>query len=257
LKEEAETKKSTASDMENSCYWMQRGNGQKALALSQERHSREHSPSSHLELGVALLWMDDYASAAQHFAQRIQEEPKMRSEGDYLYLGTAQWCVGEYAAAAKTWQAGIKAPYAIGGVCTHSPLMLIVASILSPGLFDRAQAEEMLATKVRDPRAAYWPGTLAQYVAGLIEDAALEASWVGNISRYEQGVLPDRKWLTTFYKALLELGRDGANKVDFRQFLQTMVEPSQFEPWSTMEFYELTRHQEFYIARHETIRLSR
>ena len=215
--------------MENSSYWMQRGDPQKALRLSQERDAREHSPSSHIELGVVLLWMGDYASAAQHFRQRIQEEPKMRSEGDYLCLGTAQWCVDEYASSVKCWQDGIKAPYAIGGVCTHAPLMLILASILRPGSFDRTQAEKMLTAKAKDPRAQYWPGTLAQYVTGLIDDAVLETSWIGNTSRYERGVLPDRKWLTAFYKALLQLGRGSMNKSDFRRLLQTIVEPSQFE----------------------------
>jgi hypothetical protein len=246
----------TDSLNESPCNFMQHGDAEKALLLSKERHAREHSPSSYVQLGVAFLWIGDYEAATEHFERQIggKEKPIVRSEGDYLYLGTARWCVADYTSAVKHWQAGIKAPYAVGGVCTHSPLLLILASILRSGLFDRTNAEEMLSKKVNDPRAQYWPGTLAQYVAGLIDKDALEASWVGNISRYDQGVLPDRKWLTAFYKALLELGRGAMSESDFRQFLQTAVEPSQFESWKPLEFFSLTRHQEFYIARHEARR---
>lgn len=243
----------TNSLNESPCDFMQHGDAEKALLLSKERHTLEHSPSSHVQLGVAFLWSGDYEAATEHFVRQIEktEKPVIRSEGDYLYLGTARWCVADYTSAVKHWQAGIRAPYAIGGVCTHSPLLLMLASILRPGLFDRTKAEEMLSKKANDPRAQYWPGTLAQYVAGLIDNDALEASWEGNISRYDKGVLPDRKWLTAFYKALLKLGHGGINESDFRQTLLSMVEPSQFQSWRSAEFFNLTRHQEFYIARYE------
>jgi len=253
VEEKAENKEPTVPETENPCYWMQQGDAERALALSQERHTREHSPSSHVQLGVALMWNEDYERATDYYLKAIEAAEKSlgNSEDDFLFLGVARWCVEDYASAVTYWKAGINARYAIGGVCAHSPLMLILASILRPGSFERAQAEEVLATKVEDPRTQYWPGTLAQYVAGLIDNAALEASWVGNISRYEQSVLPDRKWLTSFYKALLKLGRGGINKADFRQLLQKMAEPSQFQSWKPLEFFYLTRHQEFYIARHE------
>jgi len=247
------TRKPAASEQDNPCYWMQRGDAQKALFLSLERHALEHSPSSHVQLGVALMWNEEFERATEYYLKQIEVSAKSMgtTEDDFLFLGAARWCAEDYASAVKYWKGGVKARYAIGGVCAHSPLMLLLASILRPGLFDRAQAELNLAAKAKDPRAQYWPGTLAQYVASLIDNAALEASWVGNISRYEQGVLPDRKWLTAFYMALLELDRGGMSKSDFRQFLQTAVDPSQFELWKPSEFFSLTRYQEFYIARHE------
>jgi len=197
--------------------------------------------------------MRDYEAAAKHFERQIErkEKPIIRSEGDYLYLGTARWCLADYSSAVNHWQAAINAPYAIGGVCTHSPLLLILASILRPGLFDRTKAEEMLSKKANDPRAQYWPGTLARYVAGIMDNDTVEESWVGNVSRYEKGVMSDRRWLTTFYKTLLEVGPNGINERDFRQSLLSMVKPSQFHAWRPSEFFNLTRHQEFYIARYE------
>jgi len=233
--------------------FMQHGDAERALLLSQERHALDRSPSSYLQLGISLLWIGDYEASAKHFERQIErkEKPIIRSEGDYLYLGTARWCLADYPSAVDHWRAGINAPYAIGGVCTHSPLLLMLASILRSGVFDRNKAAEMLSKKVNDPRAQYWPGTLAQYVAGFIDNEEVEASWVGNVSRYDKGVLADRKWLTAFYKALLELDRNGINENKFRQIMFSMVESSQFRSWRPAEFFNLTRHQEFYVARYE------
>jgi hypothetical protein len=239
------------------CFWMQHGDPAKAVILSRIRHERDDSPSSHLQLGIALLWIGDYISAAQHFQDRIEQRPRMRSENDYMYLGAAQWCVDDTKSAERSWKAAIKAPYAVGGVCARSPLLLILTSILRPGLTDRAKAEHMLLEKGKDPRCGHWPGTLSQWVAGLIDDAGLEASQETHqphLPMRPAGRPSDRLWLSTFYKRMLELRDNESRSEELARVLKSVSDPSAYALQTSREFYYLTRHPEFYLVRHETHR---
>lgn len=182
------------------------GNADQGLTMIRERYRLAPSPSNIMALGVSYMWVGDYKAASQHFQYSIQTD-KTPGEGYFGFTGAAEWCLENYSTAVQHWRAGLKAPYAAGGVCIHSPMLLLLASILRPGLFPRREAEELLTQKAKDPRLKFWPGTLGQFIAGQIHEAALEASWLGNIARNVRGVMPQAKWLTEFYKVVLTLGR--------------------------------------------------
>jgi hypothetical protein len=130
-------------------------------------------------------------------------------------------------------------------------MLLLLGSILRPGLLPRKGAEEMLMEKAKNPRLKFWPGTLAQFMTGQIDRAALEASWVGHVAKFVRGVRPDAKWLTQFYEEILEFGHGGLSLTGVRASLRSMVDLSQPEWSEHLNFVHLLWNPEFFIARHE------
>jgi hypothetical protein len=181
----------------------------------------------------------------------------MVSEDDNAFLGVARWCLQDYVAASDQWRKGTKAPYAKGGICTQTPLLLIAGSILRPGLLARAEAEEILRSKLLDhrtlERAEHWPATLGRMVLGTIPKEAMAAYWIGNLghSDSEKRIMPDRQWLTAFYDAVLELGKGAMTVSDFRQLMHRSTAHSNFEGWALEDWRYLISNPEFYVARFE------
>lgn len=169
------------------------------ILILRERYMREPSGSHIVELGVAYLWVGDYQAAQQHFQYAMETHPTL---GDIFYgmAGIAKWCVDDPGAAVRLWHAGLDAPYAVGGLGVHLPLLLFVASILRPGLLPKKQAEQILIEKVDDRRVKNRPGPLAKFVLGLGDEKTLPGLCKGVHERDTQ----HRKWLTQFYKAVLE-----------------------------------------------------
>jgi len=66
----------------------------------------------------------------------------MRSETEYAFLGVAHWCLHEYSSAFNHWRDGINAPYATGGICTQTPLLMLAGSILYPEHYGRAEVKK-------------------------------------------------------------------------------------------------------------------
>ncbi len=221
------------------------------ILLMQEEFKREPSPSHVLQLGVAYLLAEQYQAASRHFQHAIATD---RAPGEILYAlaGVAEWCVDNYSAAVSHWQTGAMARYAVGGVCIHSPMLLLAASIIRPTTFSKELAESMLSEKVKDPRAGNWPGTLGRFVLGMIDETSLEASWVGYIAQNVRGVPPHRKWMTRFYKKVLERGREEISIIDFRKLMRLMVDTSQPDWSHEGDFVHLVRNAEFFVARHES-----
>jgi hypothetical protein len=201
-------------------------------------------------LGVAYMWLADYGSASDHFQNSRRTSPT-RGEGLYGFAGAAEWCLDNYSTAVVLWRAGLGAPYAAEGVCFRSSMLLLLGSILRPGLLPRKEAEETLMEKAKNPRLKFWPGTLAQFMAGQIDRAALEASWVGNVAKFVRGVRPDAKWLSQFYEEILEFGRGGLSVTEVRASLGSIVDLSQAEWSEHLNFVHLLWNPEFFIARRE------
>ena len=228
-----------------------------ALALFETKRAREKPPSYKRGLGEALLWTEQYESAAEHFAQSIEITKKfrMRSEGDYAYLGVARWCLGDFVVAATHWKAGVKAPYAIGGICTQTPLLLLTASVLNPDSFLRSEAEQILRTKLSDPRAGelteHWPASLGKLAVGTISKEAMAAYWVRTTNLYEVVFEPERQWVTAFYEAVLDLGSGNMRTGEFRRLMRQRTAPSDFSEWELENWMHLVWSPEFYIARFE------
>lgn len=226
------------------------GSAEQGLSIIRERYARDASPSHIMELGVAYMWLADYRAASDHFQNSARTSPTPTE--DFLgFAGAAEWCLDNYSTAVGLWRAGLNAAYAAEGVCSRSPMLLLLASILRPELLPRREAEEMLVEKAKNPRLKFWPGTLAQFMAGQIDRAALEASWVGNVAKYVRGVMPHAKWLTQFYEEILEFGRGGLSLTGVRTSLRFMVDLSHAKWSEHFNFVHLLWNPEFFIARHE------
>lgn len=242
------------TETENPWILLRQNEGEKALSLLRERYENKPNPSTSLIWGSALMWTGDYRAAYKHFGLSLVNGKKMhiRSEVDYALLGAAAWCLGDCGSAIRHWQAGRTATHAILGVCLHSLLLLFTASVLRPELpLSPESALVELREKVKDPRTKFWPGTLAQYVAGPMPIEAVQASWVGNHDQNARGSLPACRWLTEFYKALLSFHQQKTRLEGFSQDMLRLTEPSHFCSWYEDDFTRLLRFPELYIARHE------
>lgn len=232
---------------------LQRGEFAQAIALFREQYVSERSPGRRRGQGEALLWAKEYRLASEHFRESIARDQGFRasSEEDFVFLGAAEWCLGEYESAIRAWQHGVKALGSIGGARTHSPLLLLVASILKPQLFLRARAERMLLQRLQSPRTQFWPASLASYVAGRIDDKTLEESWTWYVAQGIRGMTSSSKWIIEFYNSLLAFEGKTISRKEFQLHISSLVDQSRVESCDLENFIQLTWQPEFYIARHE------
>lgn len=221
------------------------------------RKNRREITVHGVRVGQALMWTGQYELATRQLEESVGISKKlpMRSESAYAFLGAAHWCLENYVSAFRYWRAGISAPYATGGVCTQTPLLLIAGSILQPGLFSRAKAEDILRSKLSDPRAGtrteHWPASLGKFVLGTVPKEAMAAWWVRTTRLYEVVMERDRPWLTAFYEAVLDLGAGRLTRTEFRRFMRQRTDQSIFKDWELDPWEHLMLVPEFYIARFE------
>jgi len=223
--------------------------------MLRERYEQKPTPRNSIALGTALMWVGEYVTAREHFRSSLEKAKRLRmgSERDYVFLGAAEWCGDNYAAAVECWRAGRTAPYATLGVCIHSPMLLFVASKLRPELpLSTGAILDELREKLADPRTKMWPGTLAQFIAGLTSIEAVQSSWVGTREQNAKGVFPDCRWVTEFYGELLQLHEGRTTLQRFKQVMVRLAAPVQYATWEEDDFVHLMRFPEFYIARHES-----
>ncbi len=202
------------------------------------------------------MWAGQYRTAVEHFEGVIEPSSTTKSkmglsEDHYSLSGAGRWCLGDYSGAVKLWRLGTQAPYAIYGVGLECPRLLVLASILFSEQCDRAKALELLKTRASDPRVHDYPGTLARFVLGIVDNENLEASLARSGWRYAQCLNRDHKWKAAFYRAVLDLERSIITRAAFRQLAESMTEFSQFDDLDSTEFWWMTRYAEYYVARHE------
>jgi len=251
------SKELAADEVESAWELLRQNKTEQALTLFRRQHAREKPPSHKRGLGEALMWCGQYKEAAAYYEKSIEvtKRFRMRSEGDYAHLGSALWCLGEHESAVKRWKDGVNAPYAVGGVCTQTPLLLFVASVLEPRIFRQSEAEELLKKKIRNPRigsrAEHWPVTLGEYVLGTVPKEAMAAYWIRTTPYYEVMLESNRPWLTEFYEAILSLG-GGGSVTEFRMLMRHRTQKSIFSEWTLDDWMHLIWAPEFYIARYES-----
>jgi hypothetical protein len=226
---------------------LRRGSTEQALALLRESYEREPSGSHIMGLGVAYLWSGEYRASWEHFQHAIKTHPQA-SALFYGMAGVAKWCVNDPEAAVKHWQLGLGARYADGAGGVHLPLLLLVASILRPGVLARKEAEQILMQRVQDPRTKNWPGPLATFALGLIDHRTLREKCLGST---ELGTI-DRNWSAAFYEDVLEFGRGKAMPYTFKERMRRIADSSQPERSEERFFLSLLWSEEFFIARHES-----
>lgn len=243
------------SHTDNPWRLLQANRGGEAVALLRERYKQKPTPGASIALGTALMWVGEFVTAREHFQSSLEKAKRQRmtSEEEYAFLGAAEWCRDNYAAAVECWRAGSTAPYAILGVCIHSPMLLFIASTLRPELpLDASVILDELREKLADPRTKMWPGTLAQYIAGLANIEAVQSSWTGTREQNAKGVFPDCRWITEFYEELLQLREGRTTLHRFKDAMVSLADPVRYSSWEEDDFVHLMRFPEFYVARHES-----
>jgi len=227
-----------------------------ALALFRKNQTFESRLGRRRGLAEALLWTGKYVAAVDHLKEAIKRDEQFQagSEEDFALLGAAEWCLGNYTSAVKAWQAGLKAPGSIRGCRTHCPLLLLLATILRPGIIARGKVETVLLQRVNSPRTRQWPGALAWYALGLIDESALEATWYSFPPRNVRLVGPDAEWIKEFYEAALALEDGKVTIADFRSRLRLLEKNSKAELLELNNFIYFTYNAECYIGRHEAER---
>ena len=238
---------------------LQRGDFADAVAIFRDRYSSKRGPGRKRGLGEALMWTGDYSTSAEHFRDAIARDAKHQgcnasSEENFGFLGAAEWCLGEYAVAIKSWESGIKAAYSIGGCGTHCPLLLLLASILRPHLYGRERAEKILFKRLNGKRAAGWPASEARFAVGLIDKKALEASWPSTPPLNIRLLGPEAEWKRDFYRAARDLAAGTISLEDAKQTWRNLSERSRYISGEVKDFYSVISIPEFFIADHECTR---
>jgi hypothetical protein len=198
-----------------------------------------------MELGNAYLWIADYDLAKAHFNSAIRKFP-LHASSFYGMLGVARWCLDEDGGAVREWRIGLSATYAdSGGLGVNLPLLLVSASILRPNTCSKAEAEEILTLKTKDPRSRWWPGTLAAFVLyGTSYDEALALS----ISTKEFD-RRHREWIVQYYTDLLEFSSHRISSGQLSQ-LMAMATNTLCSSFSDQSYFlSLIWSGEFFIAR--------
>ena len=150
-----------------------------------------------MELGVAYFLTHEYQLAFQHYEGFIRKHPH---HADIIYgmAGTALWCLDQRLNAIQMWRDGLRCRYsdAAGGI--SNLLMLYCASIVDPSVEETTKIKQTLAVKIQDPRADTWPGPLARYVLGRIDEDRLQAE----CADFNVGEAETRKVEVSFYNEL-------------------------------------------------------
>lgn len=225
--------------------------GEVEQALSMLREGFEQLPNSFnaLALGMGYMWAGTYERAAEHFSSAAHSK-RTPPEDLFGFAGAAKWCLKDFGAAIGLWQEGLHAPYATGGVCSKTPMLLFTASVLRPDSFPKGDAEGLIANTSMRVRYKF-QAALGQFLLGQIKKQEMEPLWVGKIARGVWGVLPEHKWRTGFYENVLFVSRNELDMDSFRSRMRFITDTSTPE-WKDVEtFAGILQTPEFFIARCE------
>lgn len=226
------------------------GAEEQALVLLQNAYAQKPNAGNIIRLGIGYLWTRNYLTAWEHFHHPINT---YRSPADIFHgmAGIAKWCINEPAAAVDAWRAGFGAPYTVGASVVRLPLLLFAASILRPDVFSKKEAEHILKERIENPLIDNWPGPLVKFILNLIDEDFLKSLWIGNVGNRKRGVMPHRRWLTEFYKTLLELDLRDLSDWTFQRRMREITSIARSEWSEDRHFALLLQCEEFFLARHE------
>lgn len=200
--------------------------------------------------GSALLFLEEYQAAWEHFSSFAHREAAAGRGVDLIFgmAGAAKWCLSEYGEAVAEWRAGLTAPYRdANGVGVTIPLLLFVSSVLHPSTIDRHEAKEILLKRAKHRRMGrQWPCPLVHLVLGQIDEEKLwsEIPPDDKEARLEQ-------WRLDFYTSILRFSTRRSYCLTMRQLVERLR-----NRWADMKgFIDCTKHEEFFIARHEAAKL--
>ena len=221
------------------------GKAKSAIRIFKHDFDDEPAAGEAMSLGLAYLWTADYPSAWEHFTLAHQIATP-DNDSFYSMAGIAKWCLNETKAAIKEWEAGLKCGYTDGAGGVTLPLCLYFASVMRPKAFSRQDAEQLLLKKTKRGWIRNWPGPIAQFVVGLIDECKLRSACAAENPDWTNV----RQWQASFHIAVVK--RAHGKRVEFKKDMQKIADLSSSEYATNRDdFLEKLGHEEFYLARHE------
>jgi hypothetical protein len=221
---------------------------EQGLELCRRAYARDPSASHIMQLGIALLWLKQYAQAWEHFSTITRRQaPKWtsnKSESFYGMAGVAKWCLGERHEAIAEWVPGLKADYgSAGGV--KIPLLLFFASVISPELYNGKTVKELMLEKAKDVRIKAWPGPIVRWILGQVNGGEFLMLCQGR----DKCDLRDNLWQAEFYRSLMRFERSKIS--NFRESMNKLTDLQQPEWQDQDAFLSRIWKEEYFLARHE------
>lgn len=207
---------------------------------------QEWDASEIMELGNVYMWLRKYRHALQHFQKALRTYPNTIC-CFYGMAGTASWCLGEEEEAVDLWRQGLKAQYADAAGGVRLPLLLYVASVLEPKLISLSDSKALLRTKASSPSVKkwrFWPGPLAEFVVGRIDETELNR--LAATEHVDETI--GQQWEGAFYKGILALER--GDQDEFRRAMRETCAAARLEHPERHTFLGMVWREELYIARH-------
>jgi hypothetical protein len=119
--------------------------------------------------GLALLELRRHAEAARTF----EEAPGAAESGSLLELaGAARWLAGDREMAAEKWIAALDAPHEGPAGAVKPPALLYYAGLRMPEERYVLRGSRLLAKLWKPKLARVWPGPVAGYLLGKVEEPA-------------------------------------------------------------------------------------
>jgi hypothetical protein len=148
------------------------GKVSKTLQKMRRAYECEGGTSEAMQLGIAYLWLQEYKAAWEHFSAFNQAYP-LHAHCTYDMGGAAKWCMDKPSEAVQQWQMGLQCEFTdwAGGITPA--LLLYSAAVLREKRFSKSEVKRLLMERTANPRAHSWPGPLAQFVLGQIDEDRL------------------------------------------------------------------------------------
>jgi hypothetical protein len=222
------------------------GRVQSAIKQLVREYKSEPDGSEAMSLGVAYLWIEDYHSAWVHFSH-AQTEVRVPFDSLFSMAGVAKWCLNRPLAAVEEWSFGLRCPYTDGAGGVELPLTLYFASVVRPAVYSQSEAKQLLTKKANRGWIRNWPGPLAKYVAGQIDEKTLRVK----CDNEPCGESTFCHWESDFHLAVVK--RAQGNRGGFKKAMRQVAAVSATNYQTDQDlFLSKLWSPEFYLARFES-----
>jgi hypothetical protein len=223
---------------------MREGKTDDGLSAMRDQYVISPTPSLAMQLGVGYLWAEKYEYASEHFLNVNKAHPR-RLAATYGMEGVAKWCLGSREAATKIWCEGLRCEYTDGAGGVTIPLLLYFAWLMDATLISKNEVFNELAQRVKHPWIKNWPGPVAMFVAGQIDESQLEVFCVAHEKKFPGDLAQS---LADFYLGLVAL-----DKGDHQFFMEKMRSVANVS-WETFDsntdlFFSHVWCEYFYLSR--------
>jgi hypothetical protein len=201
-------------------------------------------------LGIGYLVAGEFEAAWEHFKTLIAvdvEAGRPSTTFHYGMAGVAKWCLNDPEEAVAEWREGLSCEFTdwAGGV--ELPLLMYFASVARPKVFPklRAEADVVLTKRAGSHLIKNWPGAIAEFVLGRIDESALRSK----CRQEDEDGTKLYNWLADFYVGVIGLVR--GKQEPWRGTIRKIADVTRPDMSSPDYFLTCVWNEEFFLARHE------